>query len=85
MSVRGPHYVKASELGSEQRFCTCCNRYLTGRKVRLLELDQRTNTYHDFGGVPVEKSQGWFQFGFSCAKTKIADARAALAKAEERS
>lgn len=55
--------------------CTCCGRPLKG-KLRLLELDQRTNTYHDDGGVPAEKSQGAFPFGLSCAKRKIAQHRA---------
>ncbi len=56
-----------------ERHCTCCARYLKGR-IAYLELDQRTNTYHDFGGVPLSKSQGWFPFGLACARKQIAKA-----------
>lgn len=66
----------ASELEPAQRYCTCCDRALKG-KVRWLEMDQRTNTYHDFGGVPAEHSQGWFPFGLTCAKKLLVKARAA--------
>lgn len=52
--------------------CTCCGRELRGRAVRMLELDQRTNTFHDLGGVPADKSQGAFPFGLRCAKKEIA-------------
>jgi hypothetical protein len=48
--------------------CTCCERLLKGQ-VRWLEKDQRTWTYHDRGGVPEDKSQGWFPFGPGCAAT----------------
>jgi hypothetical protein len=58
----------ASEMDADNRFCTCCQRPLKG-KVAWLELDQRSDTYHDFGGVPTDKSQGWFPFGMSCART----------------
>jgi hypothetical protein len=64
---------KASELPSSQRFCTCCEQPLKG-KIAWLELDQRTYHYHDFGDVPVDKSQGWFAFGLTCAKNKLAEA-----------
>lgn len=63
----------ASELPDVDRFCTCCERKLKG-KVAWLELDQRTDTYHDLGGVPEEKSQGWFPFGMTCAKKLLANA-----------
>ncbi len=53
-----------------ERYCTCCNRRLTGR-LRWLELDQRTNTYHDREDVPPEMSRGWFPFGMSCARKKL--------------
>ena len=43
-------------------------------KVAWLELDQRTDTYHDCGGVPADKSQGWFPFGLTCARAAIAAA-----------
>lgn len=71
----GPWYCTAASLGVGNQFCTCCERDLTGHAVRLLELDQRTQTYHDFGGVPADRSQGWFPFGLKCAKKKIAEAR----------
>lgn len=60
----------AAEMDTATRYCTCCERRLSGR-VAWLELDQRTDTYHDMGGVPVEKSQGWFPFGMTCAKHKL--------------
>jgi hypothetical protein len=47
--------------------CTWCGKRLRGEPV-MLELDQRTNTYHA-DGVPAEFSQGWFPFGADCAKT----------------
>lgn len=67
----------ASELRPDQRWCTCCEKPLA-RKVAWLELDQRIDEYHDFGGVPDDKSQGWFQFGMTCARKKIAMARSQL-------
>ena len=51
--------------------CECCGRELSGA-VRMLELDHRTDSYHDFGDVPEAKSQGWFPFGLRCAKKQIA-------------
>lgn len=56
----------ASELPEDERFCRCCQKPLKN-KVRFLELDQRTDTYHDNGDVPSDKSQGWFPFGLTCA------------------
>jgi hypothetical protein len=61
----------ASRLAISERYCTCCNRQLTGR-IRWLELDQRNGTYHDREDVPPEKSQGWFPFGMSCARKAVA-------------
>ena len=66
----------ASELPEADRYCTCCQRPLRA-KVAWLELDQRTDTYHDRGGVPADQSQGWFPFGLSCARAALAKARAA--------
>lgn len=60
------------ELPPTERYCTCCGRTLTG-KIRWLELDQRTNTYHDHGDVPDDKSQGAFPFGLACATAKLAE------------
>jgi hypothetical protein len=54
-------------LGHGEQWCTCCERPLEGHAIRMLELDQRTDTYHDFRDVPEAKSQGWFPFGLKCA------------------
>lgn len=51
--------------------CACCGRVLNKSRMRMLELDQRTQTFHDFGGVPESHSQGWFPFGMLCAAKKI--------------
>lgn len=71
-------YCKASDLGHGSQYCTCCERELTGRAVRMLELDQRTQTYHDLGDVPPDRSQGWFPFGLKCAKNQIAQHKSKL-------
>lgn len=55
------------DLEPQERWCTCCNARLSGR-FAWLELDQRIDAYHDLGGVPPEKSQGWFPFGLTCAR-----------------
>lgn len=65
--------VESSVLPGHERYCTCCQKRLSG-KMAWLELDQRTNTYHDFGGVPQDESQGWFQFGLTCARNELAKA-----------
>ena len=65
----------ASDLSPSERFCRCCEKALRG-KTRWLELDQRTNTYHDLGNVPSEQSQGWFSFGLTCAKKLVAEHKA---------
>lgn len=70
--------AEASELHPSERYCTCCEQSLK-RKFVWLELDQRNNTYHDFGGVPSDRSQGWFPFGLTCAKNMIAKAKAVAA------
>ncbi len=57
----------ASEIAESNRYCTECDKRLSG-KVAWLELDQRTDTYHDHGDVPSDQSQGWFPFGLDCAK-----------------
>ena len=62
----------ATELAPSDRHCTCCERPLKG-KVAWLELDQRTNTYHDRGDVPADQSQGCFPFGMTCARNKLAE------------
>lgn len=65
-------FAPASDLPESERYCTCCEARLKGR-VRWLELDQRTWTYHDLGNVPDAKSQGWFPFGMTCAKAKLVE------------
>lgn len=74
-----PWYRSAASLGRDPR-CTCCERPLEDHAVRMLEYDQRTWTYHDFGGVPEDRSQGWFPFGLRCAKNKVKEAEAKLAR-----
>ena len=68
----------ASDLQPGNDTCTCCDRKLNGQ-VAWLELDQRDDTYHDHGGVPPEKSQGWFPFGMTCARKINGKRRAWLA------
>ena len=55
--------------------CGLCGKPLKN-KVRL-ELDQRNDTYHDFGDVPPNCSQGGFFFGADCAARLRGEARAA--------
>lgn len=74
-----PIYLSAKELNPAERWCTCCGRDLSGHAVRMLELDQRTQTYHDLGDVPAERSQGWFPFGLDCAKNMLAKHMAKVA------
>lgn len=69
----------ASKLLPSERFCTCCGKKLKS-VFRYLELDQRTNTYHDLGGVPLPKSQGCFPFGLTCAKKMIKRHRSEIEK-----
>lgn len=71
----------ASELKPDDRYCTHCKKPLKG-KVAWLELDQRTGSFHDKGGVPDNKSQGWFPFGGGCARTLLKEH--AIARAEGR-
>ena len=68
--MNSPILLMATEMPEDQRYCTCCERKLK-HTVRMLELDQRIDAYHDFNDVPANKSQGWFPFGLSCAKHKI--------------
>lgn len=76
-----PWYGTAAELSSSERYCTCCQRDLSGHALRWLEFDQRTQTYHDLGNVPADKSQGWFPFGLKCAKKLVAQHRAKIGEA----
>jgi len=63
----------AAQYGSarESDRCECCNKPLYGHACRWLELDRRTDTYHDRQDVPEDMSQGWFVFGLACAKRLI--------------
>lgn len=72
--------LTTAQLPAAERWCTCCERDLTGHAVRMLELDQRNQTYHDFGNVPESQSQGWFPFGLKCAQKKIKEALAGSAQ-----
>ena len=67
----------AAEIAPPERHCTCCRKSLRGR-VAWLELDQRTNTYHDRGDIPADCSQGWFPFGLTCARAELVKADRAL-------
>jgi hypothetical protein len=62
-----PWYGKTSDLPVEERYCTCCKRELSAA-YQMLELDQRSQTYHGFCDVPEDQSQGWFPFGLICAR-----------------
>ena len=80
-----PWYTTQQALGRSGQIitCSCCERDLAGHAIRMLELDQRTDTYHDFGDVPEDSSQGWFPFGLICAKKLVAkekNRRALVAK-----
>jgi hypothetical protein len=74
-------YGTFTELDPANRYCTCCGRDLAGHAFRWLELDQRTDTYHDLKGVPADRSQGWFPFGLKCAKKLVAQHRAKTGEA----
>lgn len=68
---------EAANLPKTERYCTCCQRPLA-RKFAYLELDQTVNAYHDFGGVPPDRSQGWFPFGLTCARKLLGQAKSKL-------
>lgn len=71
MIVGKPRIIAdVTELPETERYCTCCEKKLT-KKFAWLELDQRTDEYHDSGDVPLDNSQGWFPFGLHCAKKHI--------------
>lgn len=70
-----PRFVEhASALPTDNHACICCGRRLRGR-FAWLELDQRTDTFHDRGDVPEDRSQGWFPFGLTCARKKLKGAK----------
>lgn len=55
--------------------CVKCGKPLTERTRVWLELDQRTQSFHDFRDVPESRSQGWFEFGSDCAEKMRKEAR----------
>lgn len=57
---------RAAELDNSGRFCTHCNKRLRGEFV-WLEMDSWSGKYYN-GGVPEDRSQGWFPVGKTCAK-----------------
>lgn len=61
------------DLNASDRWCTCCQKPISGR-FAWLELDQRTDTYHDRKDIPEDNSQGWFPFGMTCAQNKLKEA-----------
>lgn len=65
---------RTCDLPSNEQYCTCCERPLSAAH-RMLELDQRTQTYHDFRDVPEDRSQGWFPFGLTCAAKLVKQER----------
>lgn len=82
MTVKPWYGVASRDLSEGNRTCTCCERELSGHAFRYLELDQRTQTYHDFQDVPENLSQGWFPFGLTCAKKLVKQETARRSKAE---
>ncbi len=54
--------------------CTYCNKVIK-EEIVWLELDQRTNSYHNFGNIPEKFNQGGFPFGKYCAEKMIMRAR----------
>lgn len=46
-------------------------KFIGQGRVAWLELDQRPGTYHDLGGVPQDRSQGWSPFGVTCALAEL--------------
>ncbi len=71
---RARSYGRAQKPGC----CIRCGKGLDPARQVMLELDQRIDEYHDFGGVPENSSQGWFEFGPDCAAVLRARARLAL-------
>lgn len=57
--------------------CWRCGKPLKGGTVKL-ELDDRVDEMHDFGGVPKSDSRGWFNVGPDCAEILRKRARVAL-------
>ena len=58
--------------------CIRCGKKLKMNEAVFLELDQRVDEYHDFGGIPDADNQGGFEFGPDCAEILRKRARDAL-------
>ena len=59
-------------------YCERCGEELRRDRVVSLELSNTTNLYH-LDGIPEgEVSQGWFDFGASCAKAVIKESSQAV-------
>lgn len=69
------NFCRVTKCDPQYLGCTCCGRLLVGHAIRMLELDQRIDAYHDLGGVPDDKSQGCFPFGLTCAKKQVKKAQ----------
>lgn len=63
--------MPVSEMEKAERYCTCCKMPLRTKAI-MLELNHRSGKYAN-GGVPSDQSQGYFPFGPSCAKKKVAE------------
>lgn len=59
---------------AEEIKCECCQKIIK-ESIVWLELDQRTNSFHNFGNIPEEFNQGGFPFGKYCAKKMILRAK----------
>ena len=67
LRVVGP----ATDIALADPYRAICEQSLR-REVAWLELDQRIDSYHDFGGGPADQSQGWFPFGMTGARKVVA-------------
>lgn len=55
----------------ERDACTRCGETLDPEAVTWLELSFKTNRYSMAGDVPESESQGFFPFGYACAKAVL--------------
>ena len=53
--------------------CKCCGRALNPERTEWLHLNSTTNLYSNDENFPTGESQGWFEFGKSCAKKVLAN------------
>jgi len=61
-----PKFNNATE--DDPDTCACCGKVLNTAKAVWLEGSTVTSKYYLKGVVPTEDSQGYFPFGFTCAK-----------------